>query len=448
MESTVPVLEPVLPRRARRRRWLAAGAVVVAALVVVAVAANLPAAIPTAREPTLVVVTHEGRLVTMTADGTVIHAFEDDAVTYQFPAWSPDGTRIAALGWRGESRERGIYVHAAEAPRGDATVVYASEQQPPFYLYWAPDGHAVGFLNSERDSIGMRIAPADGSDPARKVRAASPFYWDWVGADRLLLHTGANGPDAFVGEVGLTGEVLESDGMGSGLFRAPAIGGDGSYRAWVGPTDGERQAVVLEARDGSAHHEVAAPGNVAIGFDPAGTTLAFIASGTAETPPPIPIGPLRAVDAATGEVRTLLEGAVVAFFWAPDGRSLATLEFPESPFSGPDEAVASRRLASTSNALPPAAAGDRGADLTLRIVDPQSGEVRARRDVRVSELFAVQLLPFFDQYALSHRLWASDSSAIVLPIAAEAGVDEVVVFAAEDGSPRSLGPGSMAFWSP
>jgi TolB protein len=164
--------------------------------------------------------------------------------------------------------------------------------------------------------------------------------------------------------------------------------------------------------------------------------------------PPIPVGSLRAVDAATGEVRTLLEGAVVAFFWSPDGRLLATLELPDETGPGIDEALGGRRTATTSNALPPFAAGDRGARMTLRILDAATGEGRARRTVQVSDLFAVQVLPFFDQYALSHRIWASDSSGIVLPIAAESGLDEVVVFAADERAPRSLGAGSMAFWSP
>jgi TolB protein len=425
---------------------LAVATLAVAGLAVVAISANLPGDGVDQRDPTLVVVTADGGLATMSADGTVLGEFEVDGVAFQFPAWSPDGTRIAAIGREG--RDSGVYVLAADAPREAATVVYASEQRPPFYLYWAPDGRNVSFLNTEAGTIALRIAPADGSTPARTVREASPFYWDWIGSDRLLLHTGANGPDAFVGEVDRNGEVVAADGMGSGIFRAPAIGADDRFRAWVGPTDDGNQAVVVEARAGGIRHEVDAPGNVAIGFDPAGTTLAFIASGRPDDVPPIPVGSLQAVDAATGDVRTLLDGAVVAFFWSPDGRLLATLEIPDESGPGIDEALVGRRIASISDALPPFAAGDRGARMTLRILDAATGEGLAQRTVQVSDLFAVQVLPFFDQYARSHRIWASDSSGIVLPIAAESGLDEVVVFAADERGPRSLGAGSMAFWSP
>jgi len=59
-----------------------------------------------------------------------------------------------------------------------------------------------------------------------------------------------------------------------------------------------------------------------------------------------------------------------------------------------------------------------------------------------------QVLPYFDQYALSHHFWAPDSSAIVLPLTDEANLDHVVVIPADGGDPHSVATGWVGFWSP
>jgi TolB protein len=55
-------------------------------------------------------------------------------------------------------------------------------------------------------------------------------------------------------------------------------------------------------------------------------------------------------------------------------------------------------------------------------------------------------LPYFDQYALSHRLWSPDSSALVLPIQVQ---DEARIFVVpvSGGQPQEIAVGDMAFWS-
>ena len=119
-----------------------------------------------------------------------------------------------------------------------------------------------------------------------------------------------------------------------------AIRGRGSARAYVtaasdDPADGGR--LVVEARDGSSRQEIPVAGAAAFSFDPTSTTLAFIAPYAAADPPaPIPSGPLRTVDAAAGEVRTLRDGSVLAFFWSPDGRAIAALDIrPADSRPGP-----------------------------------------------------------------------------------------------------------------
>ena len=59
-----------------------------------------------------------------------------------------------------------------------------------------------------------------------------------------------------------------------------------------------------------------------------------------------------------------------------------------------------------------------------------------------------QVLPYFDQYALSHRVWSPDGTSILLPVVTADGV-ETLESLPKDGSPaRVLAPGSIGFWSP
>ena len=454
MDELVPVLEPVLPRR-NRRIGLAAVAFVLVLIGVTALWGVFVLARPAATTVSplrLVVVETDGGVAITDAFSTAHHAFDSEGRLYQFPAWSPDGTHVAAIGRLDNVVTVDVF-NADPAASGLPRRIYESADRPAFYLYWTPDSQHVTFLTTEPapDSIALRIAPADASSPSEIVRAAAPLYWDFVDSSRLLLHTGSTGSAAFTGEVDLEGTSFENDPIESGLFRAPAVGGDGSSRAYVtsaGPNPLDGGTMVVEARDGSVRHEIPVGGATAFGFDPTSTTLAFIAPDAPTDPPaPIPAGPLRTVDAGTGEVRTLLDANVLAFFWSPDGQTLAALDLRPAENIGPGEASRLGRVA-TAAALPPLATTAPGIGLHLTFLDADSGDIRSERDLRLSELFAFQLLPYFDQYALSHRFWAPDSSAIVLPLAEDDGLDRVVVIPADGGDPHEVATGWIGFWTP
>jgi TolB protein len=81
-------------------------------------------------------------------------------------------------------------------------------------------------------------------------------------------------------------------------------------------------------------------------------------------------------------------------------------------------------------------------------VDVAAGTATPPRVIGISPLFINQVLPYFDQYALSHRVWAPDGASILLPVIAEDGAEALQVLPA-DGSPgRVLAEGSIGFWSP
>jgi TolB protein len=63
-------------------------------------------------------------------------------------------------------------------------------------------------------------------------------------------------------------------------------------------------------------------------------------------------------------------------------------------------------------------------------------------------LFVGQVLPFFDQYALSHRFWSPDSRAIALPIAADDGSVSIAAIPTDGGPTTRSAGGVAASWSP
>lgn len=446
------------PGPARRRLRIAITLVLVAALVVLAGLEGsgviirtdpeiraTPSAPATAR---IAVVDADGTLSSMAAGGGSVVRYPAPGVNFQFPAWSPDGTRIAAIGTNDGGA--GIYVFAAPANRSNAsapTIVFLRPDHPAFYLYWAPDGNALAFLTTEPDGIALRRAPADAGAPDTILRHGSPMYWQWVDPTRLLVHSGGDAPDAFVGEVGLDGALAEPNAIEAGPFRAPGVSGSGAYLAYAAPGQAGSAAIVVESRDGATHHEVQVFGGAALEFDPVGDTLAFIAPEAAGAPAQLPVGPLRAVDPASGAVRTLLGGSVVAFFWAPDGRTIAALRL-----NGPaDNNVASRAEAVGSLArtgTPPAAQTAAGILLRVAFVDVASGSLRSERVGRLSDLFVSQVLPFFDQYALSHRFWSPDGTSIVLPLGDNQGVSQLTIVPADGSDAHQLTAGALGSWSP
>ena len=402
--------------------------------------------------PRLAVVSADGALTTMAADGTDVVSHDAPGVTVLFPAWSPDGNRIAAPGRSDDGG--GVYIFDADDAAASATAIYASAASEPFYLSWSPDGRNVTFLTQEQDAIALRVAPADGSAADTIVRQGAPMYWDWVDPGRLLVHAGAAGGEAFLGEVGLVGAQDAATELAPGFFRPPAVSRDGRLRAYAIPGDDAAGTLVVERRDGSGTSETPIVGSVAFGFDATGSTLAWAASGRADDGG-LPIGPLHAIDTATGGDRLLLDELVVAFYWSPDGRTIAVLRIVRPGEPGVDVASAGsggERLASAlgPGALPGVAplATEQGYPLRLAFVDVASASVRGERDILVSELYALQVVPFFDQYALSHRTWSADSAAVALPLVDETGTTSIVVIPADGSDPARVSPGAAAFWRP
>jgi TolB protein len=400
--------------------------------------------------PRLAVVNAAGALTWIDPQGRSPVSLSQPGVVFQFPAWSPDGTQIAAIGTGSEGA--GVYVVRARAPSdspGEPTVIYTSADRSPFYLYWTPDGRQLSFLTTEPDGLALRIAPADGSGSAYIAWAGAPMYWDFVDPERMLVHSGPSGPDGFFGEVGLDGSPFAGTDRSAGVFRAPTVSVDGRHRAYFASADGAVGEVVRESRDGTGTTRIRVFGTGAVAFSPTGGELAFVAPDRlTSNAPPLPVGPLRLLDPGASEPRTLVGGSVVGFFWSPTGREIAVLSLAPrdddvtealgSGGGGRGGVELARAVRETAAGLP----------LLLSFVAIADGAIRSERIVRLSDLFINQVLPFFDQYALSHRFWSPDGTSIVLPIVGAGDVTELVVIPASGSETRTVAVAEMGSWSP
>jgi TolB protein len=434
------------------------GAIAVALLAIAGLAAILVATgrlgQPTKPVARVALVDPDGALAIVDGQGggRVVHAPAGTA--FGFPAWSPDGTRVAAVANAETGAAIRVYSAATDGSASpDGTVVYQSTTSAPFYLYWTPDGRAITFLTQEADSLALRSAPADGSAGATVLREGNPMYWTWEGGDRMLVHTGAD-TSAFLGRVATDGSTVTTVTGLPGAFRAPAASADGRYEAYVISRADGSSAVVVAASDGSATHEAPIFGPAAFEFAPVAPQLAYIGAGQDDRQAPLPLGPLRIVDAASGEVRQLPVDGVVSFFWSPDGTRIATIGIstpaaPDSALLGAPTA-ATARLASTraEGRAATRTADAQGIDVALQFVDVAAGTATPAEVVSLSPLYVNQILPYFDQYALSHRVWSPDGTSILLPVIDAGGNESLEVLPADGSAPRVLAPGSAGFWSP
>ncbi len=384
-------------------------------------------------------------LVDVTGQATMLEGATSGS--YGFPAWSPDGTRIAVSRADTGGVVSIVVIDVTGATAGSPPpprVIFQNPDVQPFYLAWTPDGKTVSFLANEGGGLTFRVVPADGSAPvagggaSAVVRTGSPFYFDWVGSDRVLAHIGT-GASAFLGEIGRDGTPVAPAIKNVGDFRSAVVSGDGHYVGYVQAGRGTPDSVVLTTRDGKRGYSMPAYGVAAVGFDPTGDRLATI--GPAEptgAAADIPIGPLRIVAPVfpVGSIRTLLDGSVVSFAWSPDGRTLAALRVV--PLAG-GSTVASEN--------PPTPVPTGTNQVRLTFVDVASGAIRSEPVVVPGATYVSQVLAYFDQYAISHRLWAPDSSSILLPAEDDAGHTHVDVFFPDGGSPISI-DGEVGFWSP
>lgn len=387
-----------------------------------------PPSLPTGR---LAFITPSGQLATIAPDGTNERTLTSGETFYQFPAWSPTSNQIAVIGG-GRGAERGVFVLADE---DDSTAVPLYTTGTPIYLYWSPNGQRVSFIANHPRGLALHIAPADGQTASDVLTTGQPLYWQWLADNEQTLTHASSGALAYVD---VAGNVNALDLGRNGFFQAPALSADGRYLAYSdrAAEAGGRALFIYDNEPANTLYQSRHLGVLAMSWSPTAAQLAYT-SPTENRP--TSFGPLQLYDVATGASTVLVAERVLAFFWSPDGRQIAYLavsnENNQQAKVGEQAKASVQPIQQTDDIY-----------LTLNVLEVATGGIRPLYTFQPTRLFVNQFLPYFDQYALSHRLWSPDSQFVVLPVQGEA-TSEIVVVPIDGRAPMPVAAGLSAFWS-
>jgi Tol biopolymer transport system component len=255
-----------------------------------------------------------------------------DGANDGWPAWSPDGTRIAFSSSSDPDASRcsrdaewnlicrtDLYVMRAD---GSELARITSDPAPEYDPEWSPDGIRIAFTKSDLSGTAIWIANADGSDP-RQVSSAeggSDFRESWSPDGSEIAFSAIRYEDTYLWLVNADGtneRLLTNAGYATGPTWSP----DGSLIAFVGITSDLTGAAQSEATralfvmrsDGSGITEIAeVPGGVAgdIAWQPLPATLAEPSPSEPSIPSPaqatigdtIDVGQASALAYAAGSV--------------------------------------------------------------------------------------------------------------------------------------------------
>ncbi|MBI2845745.1 MAG: PD40 domain-containing protein [Chloroflexi bacterium] len=389
----------------------------------------------------LALVGPDGNVYISRADGSDLIAITHDAqpgsgeatrspLAYQWPTWSPDGTRLAFLSSQtlpeGEGEERSIVV--AERDGSQKTTAFQSQESLPLFLAWSPDSRYISFLAREQRDLTLRILDPDSRGDAPWIlERGNPLYFAWSpDSSSLVLHIGGSwldSPFAHIARLDLDGEEVESIPGLPASFLSPDWSGDGEHLLFALRKEGETMALLLADPSGEEEEEVALfRGGISFLWSPSADRIAYVVTPDAGLGT---FGPIQVWDRGESRSQVLTQENAFAFFWSPDGQKLAYLV----PELGPIQEE--QRLVQTA----------------LYLADVESGETRWLSSFIPSEPMR-NLLSNFDQFAKSVSFWSPDGAHFAYAGEGEVGGVGIWVVDVESGVRSLVAAGSLVSWSP
>ena len=333
------------------------------------------------------------------------------SLLYLYPTPAPDGRSIAVVALRqgAETPAASLLVLGLD---GQRNVLFDQPGKLPFYLSWAPRGNGgrIAFLVGSAGAMALHTA-VTGEDPnATLVAEGQPNYFAWSpDGERLLLHLGGEAPAGRLGIYDWGASEPQLFEAQPALFNTPAWLQDGNSAFVMLRQENSTSLATIDAQGMVLQRLADVEPNTRFVLAPGSQQLAYVQPGAD------PLGELHLV-AADGSGDRTVERSVIGAVWSPRGDTLAFLTLAEDQFT-PGQAPLLRW-----NAVSVA------------------GTARPLVEFRPTAQF-IELLPFFDQYAQSHRLWDQDGNRLLY-----ATGDGVFALDVRDGATQRIGDGVLGLW--
>lgn len=316
-----------------------------------------------------------------------------------------------------DGRDAGL---AYISPGGVAPVI---APRVPHYANWSPRGDILSFVAPGRESLGLFLSDAAGTYSADAIASGAPLFSSWrADGEALAIHSGADLELYFPANRGRI--AISSLAVG---FRTPVCIGDAVM--YTTAEDGQAALMRWDIASGDASELARFGGGVALQHRPGTSQLSVAVAEADESGAFTGLYLIDAINPATHPVR-VARGPFVAAFWSPVGDRVALVV--------------------------PSQIGD--GRYALRVVDATGATVASTEAFVPSQDFRL-MIGFFDQYSVSHHLWAPDGSAFLASgrlggdaVAwsfSDPGNDYIFYWEPRRGSPLEfVGPGDSAFFAP
>ncbi|HUO04230.1 MAG TPA: hypothetical protein VMU16_03425 [Candidatus Binataceae bacterium] len=352
--------------------------------------------------------------------------------TYLLPTFSRDGKRLAYASQEVSGSDSTSALWLYDLATRQPIKIFESDTGRIIYIYWLPDERRLSFLVSDPSGLTLMLADAKESSPIRIVTTGLPIFFDWGAAkNRLAIHSTAinSSHTEQVALINLTPTDQKIDRVlerGYSPFRTPSWSPDGKHLAYVGNEHGAIDLLITDS-DGQNPRSIAKlpTGETSFIWAPDSRHIAY--STAPNRPEPVYHG-IKLAGIDESNIRSLTANDTAAFFFAPDSRHLAYVGVPPNkPY------------------------------YTWHVVDLGSGADRDLGNFLSTSEESIAY-SYFDQLAVSHTIWAPDSSAFVYAGVRLQGAPDrplattpppmVWVVPVDGSAPRAISTGVAAFFSP
>jgi len=248
-----------------------------------------------------------GDIFVVSADGRVQRGLTARS-GYNFPQWSPDGTKLVAVyGGSVESAEISLVDVGGGAPR-----LLTRRAGFDGFPAWSPDGRRIAWAADRSGNLDVWEMDADGGQPHRLTSGGTGTRPQWSPDGRRLAFLDP-GHEALAVVAADGGRLRPLAGSVSPGPSAPAWSPDGRRIAFIGL---DQRLRVVRSDGRGRPRSLVRSGAASPAWSPDGRTIAFIDARD---------GSLRAVSAAGGPARRLARrtDGMGAPSWSPDGRLIA-----------------------------------------------------------------------------------------------------------------------------